>query len=403
MKEYDVIIAGGGVAGVFSAYRISQQKNIKACLIEFGRPPGKRRKQLEGWLGCFPTSNTRLYMDDINTIELIVGSKSATKASQNVLNVLSQYGDIKPTKNKKPNDSVKTRISNLGYDINYLTYAQWKPENVHALSKDIADKIEARGNIDFEFDNEIKSIRKIPSGKFILETENGTFSSKKLILSVGRSGWRFAKTILNNFGIIENDDFAKFGFMAEVPVSGNKDWNNCHCSLLKENITIGPISWGGTVIPEDHVDLVISSWRSNEDRWASEKAAFSVRITQKFNKAGSFQTERLGKLAFVLSDNRVGKIKVSEYINGHHDLALVPEYNWLKGCMSEINNIFPNFLNKGYINVPDISLVVPKIKIKKNLSTELVEGLYLAGETAGIQGLISACLSGYIAGDSACK
>jgi len=61
---YDVAILGGGVAGAFASYVLSKEKKLKTCLIEFGRPPSKRRKQLEGWLGCFPNSNARLYIEN---------------------------------------------------------------------------------------------------------------------------------------------------------------------------------------------------------------------------------------------------------------------------------------------------------------------------------------------------
>ncbi len=402
MREYDVIIAGGGVAGVFAAYRISQQKGIKACLIEFGRPPGKRRKQLEGWLGCFPTGNSRLYEYDVSKVNLLAGERATTKSYTEVADVLSKYGSLKPIKNRVPNNSVVNKIVGQGYHINYLPYAQWKPENVHALSKGIAEHIEEKGNVDFEFDNEIKCIHRAPN-KFIVETENGVFVCKRLILCVGRSGWRLAKNVFKDFGIIESDDVAQFGFMAEVPAGGLKDWNGCCCELNTDDMSIGPLSWYGTVIPEDHVDLVISSWRSNEDRWASEKVAFSVRMKQNWPNLGSAQTERLGKLAFVLCDNRVGRIKVSDYLNGHHDLSLIPEYGWFKDKMREIGNVFPNFLTKGYINIPDISLVIPKIKIKKNLSATSLSNLFVAGENAGVTGLVSACLTGYIAGGNACK
>jgi len=400
MKEYDIIIAGGGVAGAFAAYRIAKQKTIKACLIEFGRPPGKRRKQLEGWLGCFPTGNTRLYLDDVEKVKKLIDDKEADKYNQIVLEILSEYGSIKPAKIKKPSDTVKNRT--LNYKVDYLNYAQWKPDNVHLLSRGLAEFIENAGNVDCEFDNEIKNIT-YKDDKFIVETELGVFSSKKLLLCVGRSGWRFAKTVYSNLEVIESDDECQVGFIGDVPASGLKEWNGSHCMLSKDNLTIGPLMWNGTVIPEDHVDLVISSWRSNEDRWSSERVAFSVRMKQTFPNKGCAQTERLGKLAFVLSDSRIGRIKVSDYINGHHDLSLIPEYNWLKDAMNEVGKVIPTFLTKGYMNIPDIVLSVPKVKIQNNLSAEKNNNLYIAGESANIYGLVSACIMGYAAGDSICK
>jgi hypothetical protein len=231
---------------------------------------------------------------------------------------------------------------------------------------------------------------------FIITTEFDSFYCNKLILCLGRSGWRFNNSLINKFNLNKQNDYAMFGFMAEVPAGNLKNWNLAHCSLNKDNIEIGPLSWKGTVIPEDHCDLVISSWRSNENRWLSEKLSFSVKIKQRFENVGAYQTERLAKLAFVLSDSRVGRFKISEYINGHHDISLVPEYDWIKNNIKEFNDIFPSLLQRGYMNIPDIALVRPEININKDLSTD-VEGLFVAGESANVTGIISACLTGYIA------
>jgi len=401
-NEYDIIIAGGGVAGAFAAYKISQTKNApKTCLIEYGRPPGKRRKQLEGWLGCFPTGNGRLYSNDIKRLEQIVPSEIVGKTHKQIIKILSDYGSSKIIKSKKPKHSVINKLSTTGYDIEYNDYIQWKPENVHLLSRGFAEAIEANKKVECVFDNEIYSIQK-EGDKFVVSTEQGTFYSKKLLLCLGRSGWRLVNGMLKNFGVVTSDNYGKFGFMAELPSSCLKEWNNSHCSIVKDNLEIGPLSWNGTVIPEDHVDLVITSWRSNEERWKSKKVAFSVISKNKFETNGCYQTERLGQLAFILSDNRVGKIKISEYLNKKNDLHHIPEYNWFDQTLKELGSVFNGFLQKGFINVPNIHTTVPEININSNLSTA-ISGLYLAGESAGIRGLLGTIVSGTIAAENMCK
>jgi hypothetical protein len=46
--------------------------------------------------------------------------------------------------------------------------------------------------------------------------------------------------------------------------------------------------------------------------------------------------------------------------------------------------------------------LAPKINIGSNLETEL-EGMFVAGESAGITGILSAASMGLICADSACK
>ena len=40
---YDVIIVGGGPAGLFAAYHLMEHASLKVLLIERGRPPQKRK------------------------------------------------------------------------------------------------------------------------------------------------------------------------------------------------------------------------------------------------------------------------------------------------------------------------------------------------------------------------
>jgi len=401
-NEYDIIIAGGGIAGAFAAYKLSQSKSApKTCLIEYGRPPGKRRKQLEGWLGCFPTGNGRLYSNDLIKLQKFIQPEIISKAFKQNLKLLSNYGSSKVIKSKKPKQSVLNNLDLAGYDIEYNDFIQWKPENVHLLSRGIASKIEANNKINCVFDNEIYDIKK-EKNKFVVSTEKGIFYSKKLLLCLGRSGWRMNNNILKELNIIIDNDYSKFGFMAEMPAACLKDWNYSHCSIYKDDIKIGPLSWNGTVIPEDHVDLVIASWRSNEDRWKSEKVAFSVIATNKFKSQGSHQTERLGQLAFILSDNRVGRIRVSEYLNKKNNLSFIPEYHWFENTLKNLDLIFKGFVQKGSLNIPNIEIVTPQININNDLSTD-VDGLYVAGESAGIKGILGTIISSTIAAENMCK
>jgi len=67
MMIYDVGIIGAGVAGSFASLKLAKEhKNVKAILFDLGRPPMKRRRQLEGWLGCLPNSDVKLYLSHIN-------------------------------------------------------------------------------------------------------------------------------------------------------------------------------------------------------------------------------------------------------------------------------------------------------------------------------------------------
>jgi thioredoxin reductase len=394
-KVYDVAILGGGVSGAFAAYKLSKYKDIKACIIDFGRPPGKRRKQLQGWFGCFPYSNARLYTSDWKKVANFSGKRATLKANRFVNMVLEEHGPINAIKNKHPDKNIINKLNNSGYNLDINDYYQWKPENIHSLSRYIANKISDK--VDFYFDNNIDDIDK--NKLFEIKTEKGKILAKNIIFAVGRSGWRFARDIYSKFDMIQSNDDAYFGFMGEIYTGSMKGWNKSHCTIYNDNFIIGPLSWNGTVIPEDHYDLVISSWRSNEDRWRSDKVSFSVIKKVEFKNFGVEQSERLGKLAYILSDNRVGRNKVKDYISHSYDISLIPEYSWFKEFMKEVDEIVPNFVKKGYFYIPNILTFTPKIKINKDLSTN-VEGMFVAGESAGMNGILAAAISGCISADN---
>ena len=233
-------------------------------------------------------------------------------------------------------------------------------------------------------------------------TDEQEFRCKKIIIAVGRSGWRWAKDLFTDFGIVDSNDNAKFGIRIELSSPHMKDFNKSNCTLLKNDLEIGPLSWFGTVIPEDHVDVAISAFRSNENRWKTDKVSFNLIGNRPFPNSGFEQTDRISKLTFVLSNDRILKEKVSYILSDKSKISIIPEYNWLKEAILDLENIIPDLSSKSYFHVPTIIPSSPKINIGNNLETE-IDGMFVVGESAGVHGILAAGLMGTIAADQACK
>ncbi len=409
MTNYDIGIIGAGVAGAMAAYRISKEyKTAKVVLFDLGRPPMKRRRQLEGWLGVLPNSDGKLYLNDIDKVSEIVGARRAKSSNTKFNTLMSNVDDFKITKDKNPSASMDKKLKKFEYDYKLNDYIQVFPKDIHALSKFMADYIETAKNITFSFDNEVFNVTK-QKGMFLITTQTQEFKCKKLLISVGRSGWRWASNLYKNFGIIENNDTARFGLRIEMPSSSLKDFNKSNLTLTRGKIEAGPLSWFGTVIPEDHVDLAISSFRSNENRWKTDKVSFSLigNIPSEYcgNKepnVGSDQTNRIGQLTFVLTNDRIIKEKVSTILTKKSKISIIPEYDWLSEELMSLSQVMPDLLTKAYFHVPTILPLVPKINVGDNLETE-VSGMFVAGESAGVSGLLSAALMGLASVDGMLK
>ncbi len=181
-----------------------------------------------------------------------------------------------------------------------------------------------------------------------------------------------------------------------------KDFNKSNCSLFKNNIEIGPFSWFGTIIPEDHVDMAIASFRSNENRWKSDKVSFSLIGNINFENQGFEQTDRLGKLTFVLANDRIIKEKISLILSGKSKISIIPEYKWLNEAILDLSSLIPEIVSKAYFHIPTIVPVASHVHISSQLETN-IPGMFVVGESSGIHGITSAGCMGIIAAHNACQ
>lgn len=395
---YDIGIIGAGISGVFAAYKISkEQKKCKTILIELGRPPLKRRRQLEGWLGALPGSDGKLYMSDVDKCSSILGARKSKSCTNFVLNTIKNISDLKVVKDKGPLSSMQKKIQKNGFNLELNDYSQMSTKDIHNLSKFLSNFIDTSGCVTYSFDNEVFSVSK-SKGTFVIQTQLQEIKCKKILVCAGRSGWRWSTDLFKKMGIVESNDISKYGIRLEMPASVMKDFGKSTCSLLKDNIEIGPINWYGTVIPEDHVDMAISAFRSNENRWKTDKVSFNLigNITNK--NRGCEQTDRLAKLAFVLGNDRIVKERVSSILTDKSIISIIPEYNWVKDGLKSILSLVPEIQSKAYFHIPTIITSTPQINVAQNMETE-VDGLFVAGESCGIRGILSAAITGSAAVD----
>jgi thioredoxin reductase len=424
--NYDIGIIGAGVSGVFAALRLAEKhRHLKVVVFEFGPPPPnclrqdpikvkRRRRQLEGWLGCFPTGDGKIYLEeDTAKIHEIVDGRRIRPIKEWFSNQLHEITAPKIIKCKHPSPQIKKAVADSGFDLRLHEYEQWVPNQVHQLARISAEKIEAAGNVYLSFDTEVFGFLK-NGRKFVVHTSQGDFNCRRLILGVGRTGWRWANKQYKNLGILTDDKMdVRYGVRVEMPSSALKDFHKAHCSMTRPDLEIGPLYWMGSVIQEDHENMTIAAFRVNEDRWKSDKVFFSVQRTMPFVEAPKpirgfipqdtcAYIDRLAQLSHCVSGDRVGREKITNFSKGVCDLAKVPEYNWIMGTLREIEPIFPNLISRGYFHVPDIDTNISKINIANNLETE-IDGLFVAGECAGIKGIAAAGILGAVAAEGAAK
>lgn len=400
MSTFDVGIVGMGTAGATALLKLLQNhKNMKIAIFDAGRPSQKRRHQVFGFLGTMPGSDGKLYINDLSDVAQLTGQRKVNSSYKWALDQFANFSELKLTKDRKPSVSLQKKLTKFGYDYENNDYYQLLPKDIHAYSRFITAEMEKAKNVFSHFDDEVVKVEKTKS-YFIIHTNDGEETHcKKLILSVGRGGWRWAAEVFNSFGIIEDNNTAKFGIRIETTTAQMKDFNKSNMTLRKGNIELGPLSWEGTVIPEDHLDMAITSYRSNEQRWKSDKVSFNLLAEQHIENFGWEQTDRIGKLTFILGNDRMLKERISLLMDGKSKISIMKEYNFLKKELEELDNIVPDIMERGYFYAPTLMPWAPKINIGKDLSTD-VKNLFVAGETAGIPGILGALVSGSAVADA---
>ncbi len=405
---YDVAVVGAGPAGLFAVYHLLQKNpDLKIILLELGRPPGKRRRQLEGWLGSFMFGDGKMYLNDLSVVQNKLSSHdSVNSVWQEYHQFLSDFNKNKIAKDNGPSPILEKKILELNFSCQKNDYWQWRPDNIHALSRFLAEEFEKHqtsSSLTTKFDSEVAKIEKREDNYFEIEllSSEEKFLAQKVLIASGRSGWRWSSDLVHKFGINSLDTKFSLGIFLEFPAHHLKDFQHSNCLLAKNDFEIGPFSWHGTVIPEDHADFVLAAFRSNEDRWKSEKVSFGLKKKLPLPKnisSGVKETERLGKLAFLLFNDRVSRERIKLFLRGESQLSYLKEFDIFKEIFADLSEIIPDFGNRGYLHAPYFQTIVPEFQVDPFCQSD-VENLYFAGESLGLHGIVSAILTGHLAAE----
>lgn len=397
-QVFDVAIVGMGMAGTFAAMTLAKsKKKLKIITFESGAGPSKRRHQMSGYFGLFPNSDGKLHQNDINTLSSLIGKASAKTSLKSFNSILLKVNTNKIIKDNGPSQSVLNRIKKNNFKMELNNYIQTIPKEVHALSKISNKIIEESGMFTHRYFTDIETIDKDKKIFKLVDDMGEEFFAKKVILAAGRCGWRWTAGIYKHFNIISQNDYGKYGIRVEAPVNNLKDFNKSSCKLTKKmkgyDYEISSMMWNGQIIPEDHSDTAITSYRSNENRWQTDKVSFDLIVNKHIPGKAFEEIDRLGKLTFILTNDRLLKERLGMLSNKKSKISILPEYDVFKEILEDILTIMPDINYKSYFYAPTLVTVPPKVELNKDLQTKIT-GLYSIGECTGEQGLLFAALSG---------
>ena len=232
---YDVIIIGAGPGGIFSDYELMQRRpEWKVAVLEAGNPLEKRHCPIDGdkvkscihcktcaimngfgGAGAFSDGKYNLTNEFGGTLYEYIGKQKAMELMHYVDDINVACGGA-GTKLYSTADSgfkrlclqnnlhlLDASVRHLGTDINYKVL-----ENLYAKLKD---------HVDFHFLTPVKALSITEDGAYEAETDKGTFTGRKCIISVGRSGSKWMESVCQSLDIPTKSNRVDIGVRVELP------------------------------------------------------------------------------------------------------------------------------------------------------------------------------------------
>jgi len=232
--DYDVIIVGAGPGGIFTAYELARaQRGLKIGVLELGRPLDKRHCPIDGkkvkscircktcsimsgfgGAGAFSDGKYNITNQFGGTLYEHIGKTQAIELMQYVDKINLRHGGEGTKLYSTANTKIKrmclenglhlldAQVRHLGTDINYVVL-----ENIYNELKD---------RVDFRFETAVTDLRKIEGG-FEAVTSKGSFTCRRCVVSVGRSGSKWMEKVCDSLSIPTMSNRVDIGVRVELP------------------------------------------------------------------------------------------------------------------------------------------------------------------------------------------
>ena len=232
--DYDVIIIGAGPGGIFAAYELTKEDaGLKVAVFEAGKRLEERKCPIDGvkikscincpscsimsgfgGAGAFSDGKYNITNDCGGTLHEYIGKEEAIRLMNYVDDINMSHGGEGTKLYSTTNSSFKklcrqnnlilldASVRHLGTDINYVVLGN--------LFDELKDKA------DFRFRTPVEHIEVIDGG-YCVKTAKESFTCKKCVVSVGRSGSKWIEEICHELDIPTESNRVDIGVRVELP------------------------------------------------------------------------------------------------------------------------------------------------------------------------------------------
>lgn len=450
VRTFDVIIVGGGPAGLFAAHWLSEHSSLRVLLIDKGKPPLKRHCPIgdRGCVHCRPCNilcgvgGAGLFSDGkLNFIHKLgktdltqfLGLAEACQLIDETEAIFNRYGmdgQVFPT-DMDAARTIRKEARKHGIDLLLIRQKHLGSDNLPRHIEAMAREIEARGVL-FHHSENVRDLL-VDHGRVTgVVTDRDTYAAESVILAPGRVGAEWMGAIAGRNGIGLSQRGIEVGVRVEVHNEIMQDL----CQIIydptffirtaryDDQTRTFCTNFGGFVALENYQDFVCVNGHALMDRKsANTNFAFlsKVILTDPVEDNQAYG-ESIGKLATLIGggrpilqrygDLRRGRRSTWNRIRNSYieptltnvvcgDIAMaLPERiltNLVDG-LERLNLVLPGVANdETLLYAPEIKFFATQVETDSHLET-VVRGLFVAGDGPGVAGnIVSAAATGLIA------